>query len=102
MERLLEDSYRNVDGESFDLEVVKPHQLQGADHWDYAVVAKHEQWGQRTFHVTIRKDFIGQEMHADMFVRGDPLTCVKRLLDNADSAGVPVTWQDPTDDWVVM
>lgn len=92
--------YKNRQSEDFTIEVHEA--IEGPDHWRYPILARHQQWGNKSFTAVIKKSEASDRGAADLFLMGHPLDSVRDLLDQTHAGSTPMQWDDTEKGWAVI
>ena len=95
-------TYTNKSGEQFTLEYDPATTPPAADYWGFVVVATHKNWGQKVFKSLIQKNAVTDQQGAEQFLKADPVSYLKSLLDESSDASTPLVFRPLENGWALI
>ena len=97
------ESITTADGMLVNLKAEQLRSPPESDHWQFFIRAEHPEWGLYGFKVIILKSTAPSESGAVAFLRGDPLTEVRRRINAARDGNMDFVWPDlEANGWAVL
>ena len=95
-------TYKNKSDEQFTLEYGPATTSQDANYWGFVVIATHTNWGQKVFKTLIQKNAVTDQQGAEQFLKADPVSYLKSILDRSTDASTPLFFRPLENGWALM